>query len=730
MALRGRIDGVFEGMLRGWLWDPDRPSLRLIAELSLDGAPLARVRADQPRADLEAIGFGEGGGGFAVPVPIRAQDGALHEVLLVAEHSWMSLEVDRLRLPIPPRLHMLRGRLEGVRNRRCLGWVWDGARPDERIRVALVHAGQVLARQVAELRRSGLRQAGIGDGAHGFAFDLGSLRPAPEAGALLELRCQGGADDDMDGWLIGTLTMPAGLVLPAPAAPGPAKGLSRRQALAAARKAEAERDHALAARLLDAALLDSPGDADLLSIRARIHLAQQELEPAEQLARSVLRQQLGHPRASLMLARALSGLGRHAEAVTAWEAIGPADPGFGERVTKRMRSLTSLGRQAEAQHEAAMALRAHPDDAEMRRHLAQSAEAAGALGAARAHWRHLLARLPDDPMGQERLRALEDRAGTPAVPGLASPLAHPEIRDWRAPLELRIGPAPLSPAAGLSLNARAGHVLASPADPRQHWPGELPGYGLRLRAEGGGADIAFQLAAAAAMGGWRMGLELAGSAGIGVSVHLRRLGDDPEERPVARLALETRSRLHRFDLVLTETEGEALNAQGMALVLRLEGPGLLKLQPPRALSRLRPVPAPAGGFETPDLPLPLPPAEERRAETLADLGSAFTSIAIIAPTEALEATLRGVLSGTAAPFECVLNLRPGWPEALIAALRALAARDPRFRLRPQDAPAATGWVALLAAPPSGGPGWLTALHRQAAIHGRAEAPGVVLERRG
>lgn len=723
MALRGRIDGVFAGMLRGWLWDPQQPAQRLMASVALDGAPMARVRADRPRADLEAIGFGEGGAGFEVPLPIAAQDGRLHDILLTAEHSWMSLEVDRLRLPIPPRLHMLRGRLQAVRDGRCLGWVWDGARPGERIRVSLVQGGWVLAQQVAELRRVELRQGGIGDGAHGFAFDLASLRPAPEPGALLELRCPATPGEALADWLIGTLAMPMGLAPPPPPAPpGPPRGLSRRQALAAARKAEAERDHPMAARLLDAALLDSPEDADLLSIRARIHLVQQELEPAEQLARRVLRQQWDHPRAALVLARALSGLGRHAEAVAAWEAIGPGDPSFRERVTKRMRGLVALGRPAEALHEAAMATRALPEDAEALRQLAQAAEVVGAPRAAAAHWRRLLARLPEDAMGRERLRALEEGAAAPEVPGLASPLAHPEIRDWQAPLELWVGPVPLSPAPGLHLRALEGRLQVSPAQPQQHQPGDLPGYGLRLRAEGGGAETAFRLGEAAAPEGWRMGLELHGPAGARLDVLLRRLGEESTGRQVACLPVTARPRLHCFDLA------PAGSGAGMELVLRLGQPGLWLLHPPRALARLRPAPAPAGGFETPGLPLPLPAAEERRAEGPMDLGSPFTTILIAAPPEALAATIRGVLGGTAAPFECVLNLQPGWPEALVAALHALAARDPRFRLLPPEARPIATWLALVEAPPAGGPGWLTELHRQAAISGSAEAPGVLLER--
>ena len=723
MALRGRIDGVFEGMLRGWLWDPDQPSRRLFAEIALDGQPLARIRADRPRADLEAVGFGEGGAGFETPIPIQAQDGGEHELLLTAEQEWISIAVDRLALPIPQRLHMLRGRVEGIRDGHCVGWAWDGARPQERVHVELVQGGRVLAQQSAAAQRPDLRRAGIGDGAHGFSFDLAASRPEP--GAALELRCNGSEAGWLGEWVVGTLAMPDRLM---PAPRGVAEAMSRRQYLVAARQAEGEQDHAAAAHVLEAGLLQSPEDVDLLSIRARVHLAQQELEPAERLARAALQREPGHPRATLILARTLAALGRHLEAIEAWSAIGPEDPAFRERVTKRLRSLVALGRRAEAQHEVAMALREQPRDPEALRQMAATAEAAGAPRAALAHWRRLLAHAPQDPAGRERMRALEQLLLPPTVAAsaspLASPLAHAELRDWQGPLEREAGLVACTLSPGLRLRALAQRVVASPLDPQQLHPGDIPGYGLRLRMEAGGAELGFALTAAAA-GDLRMGLEASGPAGLVVA--LRPMGVDADERPLARLALEARPRLHRFDMILTEAERQALRDTGMELVLRLEGPGEARVRPPRALSRLWPPSAPAGGFEAPGLALPAPLVERQVRMELPDLHSPFTTIIIAAPPHALATTIQGVLDGTAAPFECVLGLRPDWPEALTTALSVLAMRDPRLRLLPPEASGATGWVALIEAPPSGGPGWLTALHHAAAPCGSAEAPGVLLE---
>ncbi len=728
MALRGRIDGVFDGMLRGWLWDPDDPFRRLSAQILLDGERLAEVRADRARPDLEAVGFGEGGGGFEHPLPITAQDGATHELRLVAEQLWIPIEVDRLALPVPPRLHMLRGRLHGVLGTHCTGWAWDAARPLERVAVELVQEGRVLARQPAALRRPELARAGIGDGAHGFAFDLARLQPLPSEGTRLELRAVGAHGE----WPLGAVTMPAGQSLaaapPPPAAAG--AGMSRRDYLAAVRQAEAERDQAAAARLLEAALLEHPDDPDLLSIRARVHLAQQELEPAERLARAVLQRQPDHARAALILARATAALGRHAEAVEAWQAIGPRDPAFRERVVKRTLGLIALGRRAEAQHEAAEAARQHPDDAELLRHLALTADAAGAPRTALTHWRRLLARLPEEAAARERVQALEQMFRAPGQ-ALASPLVHPELREWQGPLEAWAGPEPAWPAPGLRLCALGGRAMATPVEPRHLAAGDLPGYGLLLRAEGGGAELSFALAGREPL---RMAIECrAWAPGPGLVAALRRTdgaGTEAGERVLCRIEPAERPRLERFDFI---PDGAELEAVGLELVLRLEGAQALLLRPPRPFSRLRAAAPAPGGFEAAGLPLALPPRRrdaERRADALMALAVPFTSVVIATPPEALSLTIQRVLGETMAPFECVLTPQPDWPEALVAALRSLAALDPRLRFLPADAPAATGWTARLEAPPPGGPDWLAALHRRAARDGLAEAPGVRLFRAG
>jgi tetratricopeptide (TPR) repeat protein len=744
MALRGRMDGVLNGALRGWLWDPDRPTEPLLGQILLDGQPIARFRAELPRADLEAIGFGAGGAGFELPLPAAAQDGKMHELCLVAEDQWLSITADRLALVIPRRLHMLRGRIERMTAGQCRGWVLDQMRPDQPVWVEILEDGRLIGQQLAQQPRADLRQWGMDQGHHGFAINLAALNPRPMPGKRLQLRCSGSsagaAAVDIIGewnWMLGEVEMPA-LPLTPTTAPSAllvqqrpaAVRVSQRDLLAAARKAEGERDHAEAARLLEAGLLEDPENFDLLSIRARIHLAQQEFESAERLARAALRRSPGHPRAVLILARVMTALGRHEEAVAFWASIAAEDRAFRERLIRRSQSLLALARPGEAMAELAQALEARPEDPEIARRMAETAEAAGAPRAALAHWRRLLVLAPQDGLAEERMAALRAQLASPTVEPLPSPLTHPTLREWRGPLAGTAAAGAVGPSPGLTLRALGGQLHHTPVAPRQRRLGELPTYGLQLRAEGGGGEACFALAGEATGDGLRMGMEVTpASPGLVLVLALRRLGPDGapvHERLLRQIRLAPRQQMLRFDLSLDAAEASALRSAGMELVVRLPGQGACELHPPWPLSHLLSPVESERGFESATLPF-APPRVKELSDPLIELGCPFTSITIMTPPPALAETVNRVLHGTAAPFECILAEAADWPPEITRELRRMAAADPRLRLLPPGAPSATGWVALMEGPPPGGADWLAALHERAMLDGRAEAPGVLLE---
>lgn len=66
----------------------------------------------------------------------------------------------------------IQGRLDAIEGRRVFGWVWDRARPNERLLIRILLEGRMVASATADMPRVDLRRAGIGDGCHAFEVEL------------------------------------------------------------------------------------------------------------------------------------------------------------------------------------------------------------------------------------------------------------------------------------------------------------------------------------------------------------------------------------------------------------------------------------------------------------------------------------------------------------------------------------------------------------------------------
>jgi hypothetical protein len=66
----------------------------------------------------------------------------------------------------------IQGRLDAIEGRRVFGWVWDRARPNERLLIRILLEGRMVASATADMPRVDLRRAGIGDGGHAFEVEL------------------------------------------------------------------------------------------------------------------------------------------------------------------------------------------------------------------------------------------------------------------------------------------------------------------------------------------------------------------------------------------------------------------------------------------------------------------------------------------------------------------------------------------------------------------------------
>ncbi|HEV7256948.1 MAG TPA: hypothetical protein VGN82_04130 [Bosea sp. (in: a-proteobacteria)] len=78
---------------------------------------------------------------------------------------------EAIRLPnvTPARLN---GRVDALDGNRLHGWIWDEARPEERLLVRVFCDGALVQESTADQNRIDLRRNGIGDGRHAFSMEL------------------------------------------------------------------------------------------------------------------------------------------------------------------------------------------------------------------------------------------------------------------------------------------------------------------------------------------------------------------------------------------------------------------------------------------------------------------------------------------------------------------------------------------------------------------------------
>ncbi|MDA8251141.1 MAG: hypothetical protein M0Z28_18485, partial [Rhodospirillales bacterium] len=176
LQLNGSLDRVEgDGSLEGWCWSPDEPGVQRQLAVLVDGTEVARVTADQVRADLAAAGFGDGRHAFRGTLPAN--------VLTPGRISVVSLRDVATAQPVggpvtvqwqgPAAPAALTGSIDRVsRDGWVSGWCWYPDRPQERVALSILIDDAAVGHVVADTYRADLQQAGIGDGRHGFSYAL------------------------------------------------------------------------------------------------------------------------------------------------------------------------------------------------------------------------------------------------------------------------------------------------------------------------------------------------------------------------------------------------------------------------------------------------------------------------------------------------------------------------------------------------------------------------------
>ncbi|WP_205967551.1 glycosyltransferase [Aquisalinus luteolus] len=84
-----------------------------------------------------------------------------------------SLEADaRIVKRLPRPAPEYKGRIDGLRQYCCAGWVWNKNDPEEKVMVELLHNGEVIGRGIADIFRQDLLKNSIGDGCAAFNIRL------------------------------------------------------------------------------------------------------------------------------------------------------------------------------------------------------------------------------------------------------------------------------------------------------------------------------------------------------------------------------------------------------------------------------------------------------------------------------------------------------------------------------------------------------------------------------
>src|SRR5438132_7589764 len=201
--LHGYIDEVKPTGIKGWAWNPQRPSERIRLELIEGDVRLATAIANEDRPGLVLSGIGDGRHGFSIVLDPERLSAGIHILHLrstdtgsevpgspimfqgAAEPAELAdAATEQLVLPeiaaeepdaVPePAGALVEGSLRsnidyadwsGIK-----GWIWDSTEPEKAVALELLDGDSVLATVVASEHRPDLIDAGIGDGRHGFTI--------------------------------------------------------------------------------------------------------------------------------------------------------------------------------------------------------------------------------------------------------------------------------------------------------------------------------------------------------------------------------------------------------------------------------------------------------------------------------------------------------------------------------------------------------------------------------
>ena len=179
-AVTGRVERVCDGVVLGWVCKPDQPSGRLGLRVVVDDLAVAEGVADVDRPEL-ALGVARNG--FRLPLP--------GQLARERNHSLRVETTSGVPIPSSPSFEVVTeserelwggadfhvhdaviGRVERISNGIVSGWAYRPGAPNWRVWIRVIVDGTEACQGAADLGRPAVAAAGIGDGRHGFRFEL------------------------------------------------------------------------------------------------------------------------------------------------------------------------------------------------------------------------------------------------------------------------------------------------------------------------------------------------------------------------------------------------------------------------------------------------------------------------------------------------------------------------------------------------------------------------------
>jgi tetratricopeptide (TPR) repeat protein len=173
-----------------------------------------------------------------------------------------------------------------------------------------------------------------------------------------------------------------------------------------ARIAERANDLGHAAALLDAVLLNHPGDFETLVRRSRVALAAGNQAEAKDFALRARAISPRNPKPAVLLARIAEREGQRSLAVEIWRGVSPLDDGYNERLVASARMLAALERPEEALANLELAVVRRSSEVGVRRDLAKLLSEMGFVDRAAAEWQAILEMRPSDKEAASQLASL------------------------------------------------------------------------------------------------------------------------------------------------------------------------------------------------------------------------------------------------------------------------------------------------------------------------------------